>query len=150
MPSKKPAAIAPTSFRTFAVPGRTRAAAGASISVSRKSDAPSRAVMRLRILEGMASLSLSRPGEEPSMSEQLLQDLRTALGHIDRPGSFCVQGSVPAILPGLEVADLGPVGLPLTAAQAKELVKQCEQAPYGKGEETLVDTSVRRVWRLTP
>jgi hypothetical protein len=24
------------------------------------------------------------------------------------------------------------------------------QAPYGKGEETLVDTSVRRVWRLTP
>ncbi len=26
----------------------------------------------------------------------------------------------------------------------------CEQAPYGKGEKTLVDTSVRRVWRLSP
>src|SRR5207248_10382586 len=37
-----------------------------------------------------------------------------------------------------------------TAKQAKELKKHCEEAPYGKGEETLVDTSVRRVWRLTP
>ncbi len=76
--------------------------------------------------------------------------LRQALQQIDRPGSFCASGSVPAVLPGLEVASLGPVGLPLTAAQAKALRKQCEPAPYGKGEETLVDKSVRNVWRLKP
>ena len=84
------------------------------------------------------------------MSTSVLRDLSQALENIDRPGSFCVSGSVPVVLPGLEVAGLGLVGLPLTAVQAEELKKLCEQAPYGKGEETVVDTNVRRVWRLTP
>jgi hypothetical protein len=72
------------------------------------------------------------------------------LERIDRPGSFCFSGSAPAVLPGLEVEGVGPVGLPLTAKQAKELKEHCEQAPYGKGEETVVDTSVRKVWHLKP
>jgi hypothetical protein len=84
------------------------------------------------------------------MSSNVRQKLGRLLDKIDRPGSFCASGSVPAFLPGLEVAGLGPVGLPLTAGQAKELKKLCEQAPYGKGTETVVDTSVRRVWRLKP
>jgi hypothetical protein len=84
------------------------------------------------------------------MSSAVLQELSQVLGKIDRPGSFCVSGSVPAVLPGLEVAGLGPIGLPLTDKQAEELKKLCEQAPYGKGEETLVDPSVRRVWQLKP
>ena len=42
------------------------------------------------------------------------------------------------------------MGLPLTAKQAKELKQFAEQAPYGKGTETVVDPSVRRVWRLKP
>ena len=84
------------------------------------------------------------------MPEAILEKLRQALSKIDRPGTFCVSGSVPAVLPGLEVEGLGPIGLPLTAKTAKELKKQCEQAPYGKGTETLVDTSVRRVWRMGP
>ena len=57
---------------------------------------------------------------------------------------------MPAVLPGLEVEGLGPVGLPLTAKAAKDLIKHCHQAPYGKGEQTLVDTKVRRVWRMEP
>lgn len=84
------------------------------------------------------------------MNATLAKRLRAALDEIDRPGSFCTTGSVPLLLPGLEVAGLGTIALPLTAGQAKELRAVCEQAPYGKGTETLVDTSVRRVWRLTP
>ncbi len=84
------------------------------------------------------------------MSKTNLDKLRQALAEIDRPGSFCASGSGAAVLPGLVVDGLGPIGLPLTATQAKELTAHCRQAPYGKGEETLVDTSVRRVWRLTP
>ena len=84
------------------------------------------------------------------MNEEIREELRQALSKIDRPGTFCARGSVPAVLPGLEVDGLGPVGLPLTATQAKELKKKAELAPYGKGEKTLVDTSVRRVWRLKP
>src|SRR4051794_8348685 len=85
--------------------------------------------------------------EEGQVNSTLAKKLIEALARIDRPGTFCVSGSAPAVLPGLEVEGLGPVGLPLTARQAKELKKQCEQAPYGKGEETVVDTNVRRVWR---
>jgi len=55
-----------------------------------------------------------------------------------------------AVNPGLEVEGLGAIGLPFVAAQAKELKKQCQQAPFGKGELTLVDTKVRRVWQLEP
>jgi hypothetical protein len=84
------------------------------------------------------------------MDRDVYGELLGALSKIDRPGSFCVSGHVPAILPGLDVAGLGPIGLPLTSTQAEELKKCCEQAPHGKGTETLVDTSVRRVWRLKP
>ncbi|MDB5309914.1 MAG: hypothetical protein JWO38_4116 [Gemmataceae bacterium] len=84
------------------------------------------------------------------MISPLLRQLGQVLQKIDRPGSFSVSGSAPALLPGLVVKGLGPIGLPFTAAQAAKLKKQCEQAPYGKGEKTLVDTSVRRVWRLKP
>ena len=84
------------------------------------------------------------------MTKATVEKLGQALARIDRPGSFAVSGSVPIVLPGLEVEVLGPIGLPLTAGQAKELKKLCHQAPYGKGTKTLVDTSVRRVWRMEP
>jgi hypothetical protein len=81
---------------------------------------------------------------------EIREKLSQALSKVDRPGSFCVSGSAPAVLPGLEIDGLGPIGLPLTAKQAKELIKHCHQAPYGKGEKTVVDTSVRHVWRMEP
>lgn len=90
------------------------------------------------------------PAEESPVREEIREKLRQALSKIDRPGTFCVHGSASAVLPGLELDGLGQVGLPLTARQAKDLQKRAEQAPYGKGEKTLVDTSVRRVWRLKP
>lgn len=84
------------------------------------------------------------------MSLAVFDKLRQVLLTIDRPGFFCTSGSVRAVQPTLEVAGVGPIRSPLTEQQAKELKKHCEQAPYGKGEETLIDTSVRRVWRMTP
>jgi hypothetical protein len=88
--------------------------------------------------------------EENPVSETILEKLDEALSRIDRPGSFCVSGRAPAVLPGLEVKGMGPVGLPVNETQAKELKKHCQQAPYGKGEQTIVDTSVRRVWMMKP
>src|SRR5690242_16219833 len=84
------------------------------------------------------------------MRPAILEKLARALSKINRPGSFCASGSVPTVLPGLEVQGLGPIGLPLTSAQAKALISHCRQAPHGKGTKTVVDTSVRRVWRLEP
>ena len=84
------------------------------------------------------------------MRDDLSKKLARALNRVDRPGSFCASGGATAVLPGLEVEGMGPVGLPLTPAQAKQLKTHGQQAPYGKGEETVVDTRVRRVWRIEP
>jgi hypothetical protein len=78
------------------------------------------------------------------VGEQLLETLRK----IDRPGTFCASGRLPPTLPGLEVAGMGPVALPLEKRQAASLKKRARQAPYGKGTQTLVDSGVRRVWEI--
>ena len=63
-------------------------------------------------------------------------------------GSFATSGFLPAINPGLSIAGLGKVGLPLSDRDAAELCRICHQAPFGKGSETFVDTSVRKTWEL--
>ena len=53
-------------------------------------------------------------------------------------------------MPGLEVDGLGALSLPLSKTQARKLITKCNQAPYGKGSETLIDTDIRRTWELDP
>ncbi|MHB8898585.1 MAG: 2OG-Fe(II) oxygenase family protein [Thermoguttaceae bacterium] len=89
---------------------------------------------------------MAKAKKEPRLHDQLLE----ALAGVDRPGDFCTWGDRPLTLLGLEVPGLGPIGLPLTKTQARELIKVCRQAPFGKGTETVVDTSVRRSWTLEP
>lgn len=38
--------------------------------------------------------------------------------------------------------------MPLLPAQAEQLAAVAEQAPYGRGTETLIDTAVRRTWQM--
>src|SRR5437868_12090794 len=104
----------------------------------------------LRGVDATRSRTIPGHGQENPVGKAILEKLSKALSQIDRPGTFCVGGSAPAVLPGLEVEGLGPIGLPLTAKTAKDLIKHCDQAPYGQGEKTLIDTSVRRVWRMEP
>jgi predicted 2-oxoglutarate/Fe(II)-dependent dioxygenase YbiX len=82
------------------------------------------------------------------MAAPVGQLLLEALAKIDRPGTFCTSGTLPPIFPGLEVAGVGPISLPLEKRQAAALRRQARQAPYGKGTQTLVDTDVRRVWEI--
>ena len=70
------------------------------------------------------------------------------LASVQRPGGFHVAGSFDIHPPRLEVEGVGPIALPLLPAQAEALVAGAEQAPYGRGSETLVDTSVRRTWQV--
>jgi len=76
--------------------------------------------------------------------------LLESLGKVDRPSVVCTSGDRPLTMPGLEVGELGILSLPLGKTLARKLIKQCRQAPYGKGMETLVDTGVRRTWELDP
>lgn len=72
------------------------------------------------------------------------------LESLGEASQFCASGSREPVLPGLEVAGVGKVGVPVSAADARQIVTQAALAPYGRGEETIVDTDVRRVWQLEP
>jgi 2OG-Fe(II) oxygenase superfamily len=59
-----------------------------------------------------------------------------------------MSGACDMLAPGLEVEGIGPIALPLLPVQAKALIAVAEPAPYGRGEETLVDVTVRRAWQI--
>jgi hypothetical protein len=50
--------------------------------------------------------------------------------------------------PILRLGSLGHIGLPLSCREAKHVIAHCVQAPFGKGERTLVDKSVRDTWEM--
>jgi len=70
------------------------------------------------------------------------------LGGVEQSGQFCTQGRVESSLPALSVKGVGRIALPLLPVQMEQLIQVSEQAPYGRGEETLVDTTVRRTWQI--
>ena len=80
-------------------------------------------------------------------AREALEKLLGALGESSR---FVTAGSLPPTLPGLEVEGAGSIGCPVSAADAKRLIAKATQAPYGRGEATIVDTDVRRVWQIEP
>jgi hypothetical protein len=69
-------------------------------------------------------------------------EILTALQQIKRPGTFSTSGFLDSCLPGLEISGVGKIGLPINDKQAKAIIKKCYQAPYGRGEETIVDTEL--------
>lgn len=42
------------------------------------------------------------------------------------------------------------VGLPLGERDAQAIISRATQAPFGKGEDTVVDTKVRDTWEIDP
>lgn len=51
------------------------------------------------------------------------------------------------INPGLEVAG-SLIPFPLVTRDAETIKSKCEQAPFGRGDDTVVDVSVRKTWQL--
>ena len=81
---------------------------------------------------------------------QGLKSLEKLLAKVQRPGDFFVHGTVEVPMPKVEVDGVGRLSFPVLQTQIRELIQQAELAPYGLGEQTLVDTSVRKVWQLSP
>ncbi len=85
----------------------------------------------------------------PSNPTQTLpQALAEWLGKVDRPGDFCTAGTCDLPAPGLAVAGVGPIALPLIPLQGEQLISVAEPAPFGRGTETLLDPTVRRTWQV--
>lgn len=78
------------------------------------------------------------------------QRLARILDGAQAPGAFSAQLSVPARDVRLTVAGAGPVSLPVRAPQAKQMIACARPARFGRGEQTLMDLSVRDTWEITP
>ena len=80
----------------------------------------------------------------------IVTQLADLLGKTRRPGDFYAQGKVELLSPSLSVQGVGPIALPLLAEQAAQLVAVAEQAPYGRGPDTIIDTAVRNARQIGP
>jgi predicted 2-oxoglutarate/Fe(II)-dependent dioxygenase YbiX len=74
--------------------------------------------------------------------------LAKILPTIRRHGDFYATGTMEMFAPNLEIEGVGRISLPLLPMQAEQLVAVATRAPYGRGEETVFDTNVRRTWQI--
>jgi hypothetical protein len=79
-----------------------------------------------------------------------LKPLEAVLSGVKQPGDFFVCGAMEMPMPRVEVEGTGTLSFPVPDAQIAAIVRRAERAPYGKGEDTIVDTSVRNVWQIAP
>lgn len=87
---------------------------------------------------------------EPRNRRDILADINKSLDAIEVSGSFAAFTPIPIAADnlGLFVQGVGDIGIPLREEQARQLIAQSRQAPFGRGSETVVDTSVRNTWEL--
>jgi len=81
---------------------------------------------------------------------QDLQALESLLSEVNRPGDFFVSGMREVPMPKVTVDGVGVLSFPVPPAQIEMLIGQATRAPYGRGEETILDEAVRKVWQLPP
>jgi predicted 2-oxoglutarate/Fe(II)-dependent dioxygenase YbiX len=74
--------------------------------------------------------------------------LATLLGTLRRHGDFYAMGRAEIAPPNLTVQGLGMLSLPFQHCQLSALLARAELAPFGRGEQTLVDTAVRNTWQI--
>ena len=70
------------------------------------------------------------------------------LRSVDRPGDYCVGGRIFTPMPRVIVEGAGELSFPVPEAQVEALIAAAERSPYGKGAETVLDTSVRDSWQI--
>lgn len=75
--------------------------------------------------------------------------LRKRLNGIKSVGDIANFTRYPTFVnPGLKIEGHPAFPLPLTPSDAEVIKAACREAPFGKGEDTVVDTSVRKTWEL--
>jgi hypothetical protein len=84
------------------------------------------------------------------MGRTARERLARLLDDAEAPGSFSAQILAPADALRVEVVGLGAVRTPVRGPLAKKLIAVGRPAKFGRGEQTLTDTSVRDTWEITP
>ncbi len=84
----------------------------------------------------------------PNVEYATDEPLTELLLSVKRPGDFCTHGRLFLPMPTLTVEGVGLLSFPVADAQVHALIDAADRAPYGKGEQTLMDKSVRDCWQL--
>ena len=84
-------------------------------------------------------------GTEPIPEHGRIDEL---LRSVDRPGDYCVGGRIFTPMPRVIVEGAGELSFPVPEAQIEGLIAAAERSPYGKGADTVLDTSVRDSWQI--
>jgi len=91
--------------------------------------------------------------DETSHNQRFLQDdLEDVLnGDFNFKGKFALSHTFSSTpLPVLYIQGIGVIGFPLSDSNAKLIESAATQAPFGKGTETVVDTTVRDTFEINP
>jgi hypothetical protein len=88
-----------------------------------------------------------------SQSEDEFDDLKSALldriAKVHGAGLFATSKSFERFpLPGIIVDQVREMSIPLTPDHASSLIQQSPHAPFGKGDQTVVDEEVRKTWEI--
>ena len=86
--------------------------------------------------------------ERDYLTTTITRNLAAIVSTIRRNGDFYATGTSDSATPVLEVSGIGRISLPLLPVQAEQLVAVATRSPYGCGQETLIDTAVRKSWQI--
>ncbi|RYC64267.1 hypothetical protein CHU98_g1956 [Xylaria longipes] len=102
----------------------------------------------MRTLSSWQSVSSDSPSDSPPEDEGWKNELKETIDTIKTYGEFATSEQYSQYAnPGLQVGD-ALVALPLDPAQVALIRNASRQAPFGRGDKTLIDTSVRNTWEL--
>ena len=94
--------------------------------------------------------AIEDPTWEGCMGRTARERLARLLDDAESRGAFSAQILAPADALQVEVDGVGAVQAPVRAPLAKKLIAVAQPAKFGRGEQTLTDTSVRDTWEITP
>lgn len=75
-------------------------------------------------------------------------ELEEVLNSIDRSGDYFAEGRLERLPPRMSVEAVGTIAFPILQPQVQSLIEAAERAPYGRGEKTILDRSVRDCWQI--
>ncbi|TIA58332.1 hypothetical protein D6C83_03620 [Aureobasidium pullulans] len=104
-----------------------------------------------------AVTDVARERDVYGLSGDVKKDLLDYLDNIASSGDFATMKSMPNLSVDPDVRLLGKgdqedckIEAPLGLQDAQKLINATRQAPFGKGERTIVDTTFRNTWELDP
>ena len=80
--------------------------------------------------------------------DRIKEDILSCLKDLKGSGKFVSIHTAKFTFPGLEVNGVGEIAYPINELQAKALIQVAQKAPYGKGNKTIVNSSVRSAWEI--